>query len=1254
MAIDGNVNNYWESNSESSPWIAVDMTKILRVYQVDITFDTVNAPTSFYIQSTDNPNDSSYGQNDGAWDTLQTDYNPKSGKNSYLIPSRSQQEFRYLRIKMVGTGVMRIKEIAIWAATTTQGTTTRFKIGPNYITTASHDIMMVTLTEGPISDKCNEVNFKLNNKNEKYLQSNYPLGSPFTLWIDGVLKLFGTLSLFTPHYDTSGFIIDGQAKDYGDFMLNQTVRQAWASLTPSDPTQANDIISTGPSSILGLVTTSTGSRLFPGQPTGYPNIQSTAASPNFIPYFKSKNRDAWSLFKDLKVQAVDGAWGVQNGLFNQPQTLQTSVTVNNTISDGYWFAYNTTITSVGSSDSLTGNVASVGTAFAKTVVDQYDIVTQLNNDQESIYGTYFNADQPAQYKRQYPYYDGGIAAEGQYVYSELYQPVLFLVSQISNSSSSITVSEQLTPSSSDYNPQNASALTPDYFEWEGVADIIIEGIALSGQVRRLHYVWANIGVTDDNDPDDMQRSFFSSLEVPNTQFTGFPDKMTPTGQDSQDGYILPSTDDFSTFFTGVTWNRNLYLDWISKFGSSSTTDTITALRARVFPFIDKEQNYSYTPNVIATQPQFTTGLKITQFNITLNSSVKNPPRQFDFFASSTTSSGTTVPDFQWFSQPRLGIDTNRNLDDTNTIRIYTDFPRSDLNTLISFDIMPDPYTVKNESFAVGSPSYVLPQNFQVNARDPNYLIGLPPWHGTNTPKFDVSSVTSMATLGRRKVGTDITGTIQDTARTAIGTLNSSLTTPNRVTIKTRGNANLTPGQVVYLDSSYVAPKGYWYIVSTTHSWTVNGYETEITASTDKLRFSTELVRLQQQVYASAFVGNSPSIANQTGTTKTATFSKYAADMNGVEITQNPEQSPSGQPSVRFPYNFLPEFAHVKRIQVSTTRLLAPLQHGFTGQGTTGIGILGNKNTYFGWDTGNTFGDGSFESPAQYFDCNDGNQFAQRFVSTTSANSFRLDFAAYLSNLNYGSGSTLVVTVYTDQQKAGAGPIPANANWGLFVGPGLYALGGLILGAFGVTNSKLERPTMTGSTSVIIPFGNLSQTSVGAGGSLQTSVELNLQQIMPAGTPFWVGFATQSAGGTNVKLLLSGDGNRQPSATATTGNNWTSNSAPGGPTSQLASTMYPTLCLTSAGATGYGNGNMLTAWDSLGQGNAYESNIPFSQNQSLGLIDIPTSFVVREHTVGRTDVWCPASAGTTSGGPPGVFENGFSRWDYSVTCTYEDF
>lgn len=344
---------------------------------------------------------------------------------------------------------------------------------------------------------------------------------------------------------------------------------------------------------------------------------------------------------------------------------------------------------------------------------------------------------------------------------------------------------------------------------------------------------------------------------------------------------------------------------------------------------------------------------------------------------------------------------------------------------------------------------------------------------------------------------------------------------------------------------------------------------------------------------------------------------------------------------------IPETDHIKHVTLTTTRLLSPLQNGKKG-------ALGFANSFAGWDTGNEINYSSFSGSGAFQAVNDGSSFAQRYVmGSTSANRIRVDFGAYVDSTSFSAGSQLKATIYTDTTKAGAGPIPASANWGLFVGPGLYALGGLILGAFGVSSPKLERPASNG-VSVIVPFGQLDTSNpVGGPTPLNSSIEFELTTPIIPAQAFWIAFSTVSSGSVNVQMLCSNQGNpNQPCATQAPNSGWTSNSAPGGPTAgQLASNVLPQLALSSSGATGYGNGNILTVWDSLGQGNAFQARSVLGSDQSVSQVDITTSFIAQQGRIGKIDVWFPASAGTSNGFS---FLNNFSRWDYTAIITFEDF
>ncbi|GEM_PF-4768873 len=325
-----------------------------------------------------------------------------------------------------------------------------------------------------------------------------------------------------------------------------------------------------------------------------------------------------------------------------------------------------------------------------------------------------------------------------------------------------------------------------------------------------------------------------------------------------------------------------------------------------------------------------------------------------------------------------------------------------------------------------------------------------------------------------------------------------------------------------------------------------------------------------------------------------------------------------------------ETSHIKHVTLTTSRLLSALQ----------TGKQNSLNSLDGWDVNNSIGSTGTGGSA---DVDDTSYYAQRFIfSTQSVGRLRFDFEAYLSDTNYNAGSTLFATIYTDTTTASSGPVPSNL-WVLSGISGLYALGGAILGAAKV---GIPAEPQRKGPSVAIPFGQLP-TSKPVGDATTTTAEFDLSQtpIVP-GQYFWIALSTQSAGSTDVTIVTSGanqNPSHEPGATSSDGVKWTGNQP------DIHYNLYPQLALNSAGATGYGNGNILTVWDSLGQGNAFQAISPPGAAQGYSQVDITTSFVATQNRLGKTDVYFPTSVGTSAG-----FQNKFSRFDYTATITFEKF
>ena len=1141
LAIDGDTTTYWESQSETNPYIQIDLTKILRVFRIEVRFGSVNVPTTFRILSSDvdgtQPGDTEYGTFSNQFNRVQTVNNPTASVNNVytLTPA---QDARYIRIEMVGTGQMRIYEITIYASSNIANTAARVKIGSTYVTADTHVLLELRVQECPISDKISEVSINVNNKNEKYTLSTFASNSRILCWIDGVLKLYGVVTLPAERFDVGGFVMTVQAKDYGEFFINQTIRNAWAATTISDQTLADDIITKGDNSILGQVLSSVGARLFPGTSTGYQGVVSTDSSPNIFPYFKSQNVDAWNLLKTLQSQAIDGAWITQNPTFNKAGSSYSLLT--NALSDGFWVAFKT------ASGYILRFPASGLELDVTPVILNNDVVTSLNNYNSALT------------------YDGSIANENNYQYVEATQPVYVKISQLSNASA--LAMSYTYGTSVNYGDGASIAGTPSQIE-----DFIIECATSYGTIRRLHY-----------------------LSNATTLDGGVVTTITTTDTDS-DKYLTLSSP------------RNLNSDWVSLFGSSGTNDIVTFVRIRLIPYV-KPRGASPTGG---TTQRVRAILPLT-FTMTVNSGVKIPPTNYDFYVSSTLSSGTLVPDLMWFSKPRLGLDLDRNLDENQTIRFYSNFPRSDINNLISFEVQDDPYTLKNEIEVTGTQITPFQDKTSINARDALYLSGTPPYHGSVPPQVLISDSTNMNTAGRRRIGKDISSHNQsEVARTAVEELSTLSQTVRRVIIRTKGNANLTPGRIVYLDSSYSTPIGYYYIISANHMWTVNGYETEITATKDMLRFSTELARLQGEILTVAS-RKSGSQSTKQGTKKIA-FSKVSADLNGVELSQNPEAGSTSQPSLRFPLNLVPEFSDIKHVTVTTTRLLGPLQHGLTNP----PGTFGQS----GWDSLNTIAS-TFNTE---YTVNDTNWVAQRLsFPTQSAGRIKYNFNARVGSASFNSGAQLIVSIFSDSD--------SNPS--------------LIQSLFKAAGFDPTAPTNIGS-SYVVPYSRLgiAGTNVAETPSTNTnftSVEVENPSIWQPGQLFWIVFATQSSGGTNVFISRQNALGTQPAKVSTdSGVSW------GGTAGSMVASFQPQLALSSAGATGYGNGNKLALIEPVsGVGMVAKSQAGL--HQSYSVIDFDTSVIARKRRQ-NIDVAFTTTAGAGISG-----SMAYSRWDYTADIAYEEF
>ncbi len=1247
LAVDGDTSTYWESNNETNPYIQIDLTMILSVDRVVITFDSVNRPSSFNILTTDNPTDQEYGQFSGAFDLQRGSLTPVTGDNVYTWTAKN---FRYLRIQMNGTGQMRIKEIGVWAPTgIIQRTVSRMKINTTglstpatYFTNQGADLIEVHLDEGPVGDRSehiNQVTFKLNNANisslgvitDKYLQTNYPTGSRTIVWLDGVLKLFGNLVEFIPDYGKGGFFVNGTVRDFGEFLINQKRRQAWAGVTYSDQNAASDVISGGINSLLGMCINSAGSRYFPGRfdnsgnSLGYTNIASTLAGPNTVQYLKSNNVPIWTMIGKIADAALDGAWTIQDPTITR--TSQTNIAQSGTITNGYWTGYKTNSqysVLIGGNDA--GGIAGATIDVTAGLIPggAGGPAPGLNNSPTNIGGVLSP-------------YDGSLANEKNLVYAEIIQPCFVKIAQL-NQSASLSASI-------DFGNKNVF-ITVDNSNKSQAADMIVETIAVSGETRRLHYLFPALGTGGAT--------------------TCSPPTNSPTPPDTQ-------TDGYLTSFSRGGASTNLYADYLAKFPDGAN-DIVTTIRVRVVPMVPDL-------SVIVCGGIALASITVTSLSLTPFSGTKTPPVRYDYYVTTTLSAGTLVPDLAFFPRPRPGVDNTifvpgltsvggRLLDDTNTIRFYTDFPRSDLNNMESFRIsQADLYTTKNEMTATGTSTIEVANNQQIPARDATYLNGAPPYHGRGPPQVTIFDANSMATSGRRTDSIDIgSPDPSEVTRAALSAFNQTNTAITRGVVKTRGNPYLSPGFVVFLDSSFSNIAGYWYIISAKHDWTVDGYFTELTVSNDRFRFSSELLKLQLDIFNAGFQASN---TQGTGSKEQKAFGKTGADLDGIETSPYVEQNSIGQPSLRFPLWFVPEFSCIKRVNVTTTRLMDKIVAGIPGGFSFGFGGWDVANPYISGWSGATTEDkiNPNSAPGPSF-------LAQRVVLPVTATSSARMLIRIEGRIPNGQSFTpntyLQMALYNETQAyQGLTPeniivfIPALFNAALRNSPNVFQNPYVPLGAGGWIN---------------VPFSAIQQAGTDAieGGANTNHIyaEFENQNLFIPGQVYWLVMKTISANG-NLYIqtkdnAVNTNGYSLPMSQSNTGAagsgaaNWAS-LATGNHTAQLVA--YPQKALSSitvtaktnsvgTGGQGYGTPVNLIIYEPV-SGKGYAARSVHTYEQTLSVIDFPTATIARRNSRGDVDVAFPASVGDQLPGyrSPGVGAPGgqnIARWDYTVDVQYEKF
>jgi len=529
----------------------------------------------------------------------------------------------------------------------------------------------------------------------------------------------------------------------------------------------------------------------------------------------------------------------------------------------------------------------------------------------------------------------------------------------------------------------------------------------------------------------------------------------------------------------------------------------------------------------------------------------------------------------------------------------------------------------------------------------------------------------MAQFGRRVTQKEVPQTnVSDLARDSIASWNNTRGVEQRADVICKGNANLTPGYAVYVDSDYSDIKGWYYIVTAEHRWDDMGYVTHLQLQDDKFRVANEFARLQ---------ANISTVLNQAPIIKNKSFTKQGANLGGCTI---PNLGTSGLSTfgvgnnsrldtehtwiyqsmdadqLRLPFNFLPELAAITKVRVITTRLLSTEGVGSfnppTGIGTKSDGTGDGTNLPIpGFDTATDPVTGSTNTE---YEVNGNNWVAQRFaVGTTSVGTLLFDFFCRRPSPNNQPKSNLKIAVYNDINPSNVGGSPGSAQSWI---PGLtnYVYDSLAQPGAGLTNQQGQWK--------LIPYNAIIQSGPGnvqtpAANQDHMFVELTLGKPFVPNQIFWVVMYVDGAGSLFFKrndgVTLS---NNYIATSSDAGKTWSLQSTGGATQSNLHFWWWPSLSLTSAGDTANGNGNGLTVWDTYTGSGQPAVPIVTGTGQIASSIDFPTFVIARKNSFGQVDVSFPASAGGSTNiwtGPTGSAATAgyrpYGRWDYIANVTY---
>jgi hypothetical protein len=1260
LAIDNDGTTQWVSGtSDTTPYLQLDLGKIIRVYRIEIDFSNSNPASApgtrtgqyGYLLSTDNPNDTNYGLSQlsgkSAWDTVASFTAPTFSGNTgtVVVQLPVAKAGRYWQIywpNAVGAGQsLGIWEVRMYADTVVSETSSRADINGVMFTDQTNDLLEVVVQE-QISKAISSATLKLNNKNSKWLSTQFPSGSVCRVWIDGVQKLYGTLIEFIPTYDTSGWVIDVTIHDWADSLVNNTLYQAWVATPIADNTKTNDIIAQGPNSILGMTLNSVGARVINSN-----GVLQAAGGANTVFYLKANNEAAWTTLQKLGAAALDGDWIIQNPGFDQGNVNTSTIGAGLSDTDGRWFSdvtstsFKATVRDNGAgypapSALLDTTAVSAGGAIVSTLtnfhVPTVNYLGQLNIGQASLT------------------YDGNFNNDTRYLYAEIFQPVLTSVSDL-NQEGSLSAMAFFGPILT-VDPNSTG--TPS--SYSQIFDFIVECSPSPGLSRRMHYLFGDKGY---------QGQIGASFPPPTTPYDAyFSPSLSAGGQTYfyADGTISNSSP------SGVAeyLSTNFYADYAQVFGTiQANSDTVVSIRVRSIPFQD----------ISGAEQQYTQ--KVWIDNVIMRTTGKVPPVQYDFNVTTDSNGNATL---NWFPRPRPGVDLGyRHLDSSNNLYLYSIFPESDLNNINQFKFTKsDIYRTKTDIVLRGQQARAAQDGVRIDASlitsDQTYLGGVSPPHGSAFPVVEVQDQLNMGLFGRRMVqATDRSTNVLDLSRNAIAKFNQTQSPEQRGIITCKGNANLTPGYCVYIGSDSPDIAGWYYIQSTEHRWDKSGYITTVTLEDDRFRFANEFSRIQADA--------SVVLAGSASPLKVKTYSKIGANVAGAtynsqslgNISGHTWQYTQDQDVIRLPYNFIPELSAITHLTVTTTRLSGLEAYGGQGPSDYIIGVAGTFSAATGWDQNvpvKTFGANADEITLSLAPSgiNTVSQVAQRFVMPNSS-SGRLLFqlvGRIDSTTSVASNVYLNAAIVADSASPNTGQAPTAQSL-LTPGstiPTLSWIGGEVLNLGGLIHVGGPTPAPTQGGWKQIPFNKLGVTSSKfswTGIFIEMEAPVGSQGFAP-GQAYWLVITPSSVG---YNFHLGGYHNAAPAneyALSQLYNNsaWGPLFGGDGQTSDVLYCQFWTQqALTSAGGVGLGTGNKLTIWDPY-TGNAENSYVPTpGADQQFGLIDFPTYVLARKNSIGQVDVSFPMSVGGSTGPPSGVLSDStltnnyrsYGRHDYAARIVY---